>query len=286
MLTEVKAYSSWHSAPVVPLDPDGRAETDLIQIRNINGLDPVKASVSMTELGSIDGSSYAGGNVATRNIVLTLRPNPDWKDWTYENIRQQLIYSYFIPKRPIRLVLYGEELPPVEISGIIESVETNLFSKDPEINVSIICPDPYFTTHDPIVKTGKTIQTGGVPTSIQYDGNMEAGIYLKVSFVNGQPPPTSIAIQIQNPSTTYFAVSLMGIISSTTLFELSSVSLKKFVQNVSISNGVITNIISSIAIRTGSLWPILQSGNNDVSVITDAGAHDWELRYYERFGGL
>ena len=64
MLTEVKAYSSWRSAPTLPLDDNGRAETDLIQIRNIDGLDPVKASVNTSPYGSIDGASYAGSSVA------------------------------------------------------------------------------------------------------------------------------------------------------------------------------------------------------------------------------
>ena len=51
MLTEVKAYSSWQSAPTLLLSDTGRAETDLVQIRNIDGLDPVKASVNTSPLG-------------------------------------------------------------------------------------------------------------------------------------------------------------------------------------------------------------------------------------------
>jgi hypothetical protein len=43
VLTVVKAYSAWQSAPTLPLSEDGRAETDLVQIRNIDGLDPVTA---------------------------------------------------------------------------------------------------------------------------------------------------------------------------------------------------------------------------------------------------
>ena len=33
-------------------------------------------------------------------------------------------------------------------------------------------------------------------------------------------------------------------------------------------------------------WPILQPGENEFSVITDQGVQDWELIYFERFGGL
>ena len=38
--------------------------------------------------------------------------------------------------------------------------------------------------------------------------------------------------------------------------------------------------------QEGSLWPILQPGENEFSVITDQGVQDWELTYFERFGGL
>ena len=51
MLTEVKAFSSWRSAPTLLLNEDGRPEADLIQVRNITGLDPVKASVGTSPYG-------------------------------------------------------------------------------------------------------------------------------------------------------------------------------------------------------------------------------------------
>jgi len=150
VLTEVKVYSSWRSGPTLVLDPDGRAETDLIQISNIDGLDPVKASVNTSPYGSVDGASYTGSSVLSRNIVLTLKLNPDWNTWTYEKIRR-LIYSYFMPKLITRLVFYSDDMIPVEILGIVESASVNPFSKDPEILVSIVCPNPYFQALDPTI---------------------------------------------------------------------------------------------------------------------------------------
>ena len=62
--------------------------------------------------------------------------------------------------------------------------------------------------------------------------------------------------------------------------------MQKFVQNVNIGSGVITNLLSKVHIQEGSLWPTFQPGENEFSVITDHGVHDWELTYFERFGGL
>lgn len=282
MLTEVKAYSAWQSAPTLPLSVTGRAETDLVQIRNIDGLDPVKASVNTSPLGSVDGAAYTGSNVIERNIVLTIHPNPDWASWTYESLRR-LLYSYFMPKRPVQLVFYSDDMPPVQISGIVESVEVNPFSSDPEVLVSIICPDPYFTALDSEVIAGQSVRTGGAVKNISYDGTVEAGIHVEVSFTSG-PAPTVIGIQIGDPAISYFTVA--ATVGSAMYFEMSSIPMQKFVQNVSIGSGVITNLLSKVQIREGSSWPILQPGEQDFSVITDQGVQDWELTYFERFGGL
>jgi Phage tail protein len=282
VLTEVKAFSSWRSAPTLPLSEPGRPETDLIQIRNIDGLDPVKASVNTSPFGSVDGASHTGSSVLTRNIVLTLHPNPDWDNWTYESLRK-LLYSYFMPKRPTRLVLYSNHMVPVEISGIVESVTVNMFSKDPELIVSIICPDPYFTALNPTVITGQTVRAGGSAVIVEYDGTIEAGMNVKVTSVTA-PDPTDIGIQIGDPLLTYFAV--LATVSPTLYFEMSSIPMRKFVQNVEIGSGVITNLLSKVHVQEGSAWPSLQPGENEFSVVTDQGVQDWTLTYFERFGGL
>jgi phage-related protein len=280
VLTEVKAYSSWASAPTLLLDQDGRPETDLVQIRNIDGLEPVKASVNTSLFGSVDGAAYTGASVPSRNIVLTIHPNPDWHTWKYEDLRK-LIYSYFMTKRPVRLVFYSDEDPPVEILGIVESVDNNIFSKDQEFNVSVICPDPYFISLDPKVITGQTIRSGGNPVTVTYNGSVETGFGVKVSFSSGTAP-TTIGIQVGDPKVSYF--NLTATVGSTLYLDMSSIAMQKYIQNVSIGSGVITNLLSKM--QEGSKWPLFQPGDNDFSVITDQGVQDWELTFYERFGGL
>ena len=280
MLTEVKAYSSWQSAPELLLSDTGRAETDLVQIRNIEGLDPVKASVNTSPYGSVDGESYVGSSVLSRNIVLTIGMNPDWGDWTYESLRR-LLYSYFMPKRPVQLVFYSDDMDPVEIRGIVESAEINTFSKDPEFVVSVICPDPHFTALEPTVLTGQSVRPGGNARVIEYEGNIEIGMHVQVTQVSGAAP-TSIGIQIGDPSSSYF--NLAATVTATNYFEANSVPTRRFVQNVDLNSGVISSLLSKVV--QGSQWPIFQPGENEFSVITDAGVQDWELVYYERFGGL
>lgn len=282
MLTEVKAYSSWHSAPTLLLDEDGRAENDLLQVRNIDGLDPVTATANTIPLGAIDGVSYIGGNVPARNIVLTIGFNPDWDGWTYRSLRA-LVYGYFMPKRPSRLVFYSDDMIPVEISGIVESVTVNQFSKDPELIVSIICPDPYFTALEPTIVNGQSVRPDGDSESIEYNGSVGTGMTVKVSHVSGDEP-TYIGIRIGDPIVTYFTVETN--VDADNFFEMSSVPMRKYVQNINIVDGVITNLLSKAELEEGASWPVFYPTEEIFAVITDQGIQDWELTYYERFGGL
>ena len=61
--------------------------------------------------------------------------------------------------------------------------------------------------------------------------------------------------------------------------------MRKFVQNVDIGMELLL-IFFKVKVHEGSVWPVLQPGENEFPVITDQGIQDWELTYFERFGGL
>lgn len=281
MLTQLEAYSSWESAPTLPLSDNGREETDLIQIRGITGLDPVKAAINTSPFGSVDGVAFTGANVPTsRNIVLTLHPNPDWNTWSYEGLRR-LIYSYFMPKLLTRLLFRSNDIPPVEIYGYVEDVSVTQFSQDVEIQVSIICPDPYFTAVSPTVVAGQS-SDGSNPLDIQYNGSVEAGINVEVTRLL-DPAPTYIAIQVGEAVVSYFRVA--ATVSSSMYFLMNSIPGSKYARNVQLGTGVITNLLPNL--QQGSQWPTMKPGVNDFSVITDTpGKQDFQLIYFERYGGL
>lgn len=278
MIQTLRAYSSWASAVELPLDPLGRAETDLVHIRNIEGLGPVNAAINTTPLGSLDGNIFVGSSVASRNIVLTLAPNPDWSTWTYEKLRQ-LIYTYFMPKKMVRLVFETDEFSPVEIFGYIESNEPKIFSKDGEIQVSVICPYPYFTSVDPVVLTGTTYDDAIV---VDYEGTVESGVVVEMHYVSGIAQAGAL-VRIGDelgPSMYVYTT-----IDATNYYKMSSIPGQKYIQLVNVSTGVITNLLSEV--EAGSVWPAFQPGENTVLVTGVSGSPaDWTLTYYNRFGGL
>lgn len=277
MLQTLRAYSSWSSAVEVPLEPLGRAETDLFQIRNIEGLGPVNAEINTSALGSSDGHSYVGSAVGARNIVLTIKPNPDWAVWTYEKLRQ-LLYRYFMPKRMVRLVFETDEFPAVEIFGYVETNEPQLFSKDGEIQISIICPYPYFTSVDPITVEGTTAAPG---TELEYEGTVETGINVQVSYGSGSPG-AYVTIQTGNPYVQ--RLSLVTTIDANNYYVVNTIPGQKYVQTVNPTTGVITNRLSEL--DAGFSWPYLQPGENIFLVSANVSGLDWVLTYYNRYGGL
>lgn len=286
MLTALKAYSPLPAAPVLPLGK-GVPDSDFFQIREIDGLGPVKASINTTPYGSIDGTAYNGSLAEQRNIVIKLGFNPDWVQFTFEELRK-LLYAYFAPKMHTQLVFTSTHLPEVKIDGYVETMEPTLFAKDGETQISIICPDPYFTAVQPKIVNGLTANDNSAPVEIDYGGSTETGILVRVTDSALQmgraetPAPDSITIQVGDPSQQTFKVDAS--VDASCVFITDSIPGEKYVQEVELGTGVITNLYSKV--ESGYKWPLLLPGPNKFQVITNQGTKDWELTYYERFVGL
>ena len=109
-----------------------------IAIKEITGLGPVKADLSMDRYALIDGAFLKGVRVGTRNVVLTLIP-------CGEDIQQlrRKVYKYFGVSETISLEVITDWVS-AKSDFIVESVEPNIFSERQEIQVSLIGLDPYW----------------------------------------------------------------------------------------------------------------------------------------------
>lgn len=277
MLSSVNVYSSWLGATNLAMSGVG-IEKDLVQILSIDGLGPVKATINTTPFGSVDGEAFSGSVVPKREIVMHLALNPDWVNFSMEDLRR-IVYSYFMSKQKVRLVFYSDDdFPTVEIYGYTEAVEPVMFSKNGELQVTIICPDPYFTGIDPVGTTGTT--ESGV--TIDYAGSVPSGVNVRVT-ARAFPSPTINWLTIRTNSLVP-ELNLHHDLTPQAYFEMNSVSGNKYAHFVDVTgSGVITSVLPNI---TTFGWPILIPGPNDFSVASDVGVADWSLTFYERFGGL
>ena len=109
-----------------------------IAVKEITGLGPVKADISMDRYALIDGAFLKGIRVGTRNVVLTLIP---WGE-DIQQLRRKL-YRYFGVSETISLEVITDWVS-AKSDFIVESVEPNIFSERQEIQVSLIGLDPYW----------------------------------------------------------------------------------------------------------------------------------------------
>ena len=110
---------------------------DNYYITGVQGLTPPATNINTAKAGIIDGTFFNSASVEERNIVITLVLNGD-----IEANRQKL-YRIFPRKTPCT-IFFKNENRDVKIQGYVETIESDLFVKREQVQISIICPRPYF----------------------------------------------------------------------------------------------------------------------------------------------
>lgn len=103
----------------------------------VQGLTPPATAVNTATAGTIDGTFFNSARVNQRNIVITIILNGD-----IEGNRQRL-YQIFPRKTPCT-VYFKNKNRDVKIVGYVEALEGDLFVMREQMQISIICPRPYF----------------------------------------------------------------------------------------------------------------------------------------------
>jgi hypothetical protein len=297
MLTAVTVINGHSDDLELVLEGDIHAES--FQLHNINGLGPVTAQINTLPFGAYDGEFHIGSFVGKRNIVLTIGLNPDWATMSVADLRLAL-YAYFMPKSQVTLKFTTTNLPDVQINGYVESCEPNIFSKDPEIVISILCPEPSFVATEPTTLAGVVAVSpgGGIPEDYEYEidyaGNIATGFKLSpIRLLTPESTPYNGEITINN------VIDHPGVyrrelfqfeaaISTEYHVYFSSVSGEKFVRSRDVGSGIDTSILGAMTTDEVSVWPKFVPGINKFSVVSDSGVEQkrFDLEYYTKFGGL
>jgi hypothetical protein len=174
MLTRVEVYTLQGAQLGLEL----RYPTDGIALAEIEGLDPVKAILVSSSFAQMDGQQYHTSRRDFRNIKLKIVLDPDYIHDSVRDVRTRL-YDYFMPKQSVLLRFFMSDGLTVDINGRVETFETLIFSKEPEVYVSIVCFDPDFFIPTPIVLDGSTVHTTN-EMSITYSGTVETGFVFEL----------------------------------------------------------------------------------------------------------
>lgn len=290
MLTTLEVYSALDTPPDVPLVLGSREDTDPIHIREITGLGPVKADIATSSYGASDGAYQTGAVIGYRNIVIKVGFNPDWVNDTVASLREKL-YAYFMTKRGVRLRFFRDNLPTVEIAGTVETCEPNIFSKDPEVQISILCPDPDFVA----VATSYVEGWAAGPSYAEWVNFTSLSNADKVPFkmvfqyISGDEyTDGQVVIQKGTTGIVFPAFQVTGEISAAMELHINSERGNKTAQNILPDDDLI-NLLNTMTDE--SEWLYVTPGTNAFKVILldgdiPAETIRWTMTWHERFGGI
>lgn len=119
-----------------------RPEDSGVIVSNIEGIGTPRATINSDEVATIDGGIFTSARTEQRNIVFTLLPMfyPMVEDARLK------IYKYFPIKKNVTLDFVTDRRQ-AECVGYVESNAPTIFSKQESVQVSIVCPDPFFYEH-------------------------------------------------------------------------------------------------------------------------------------------
>lgn len=283
MITKVEVFSPQPDAPILPLGGEMPFD-DPVFIRNIDGLGPVKADIARTPYASGRGAVYQGSTTPDRNVVFTLGFNPDWEGLQTIASLRQILYRYFMPENWCKLRFFSQELPDVDIEGYVESCEPNMFSQDPEMQISVICPKPDFIEVDATIYNG-VVDDGTLELAFDYSGTIDTGYEIRVDqsvdVPNYTGPLTIVHTAFQEAQ--FFKVD-PAVIDGIRYFKLSTVANAKRVSEIYKADGTVDNLLP--VMTADSVWPILKPGQNLFKISADQIGLAWTMAYFNRYGGL
>lgn len=278
-----------------------------IAVKEISGIGPVKADINMTKFSSGDGSRYNSARVDTRNIVFKLI----LLGITSVEEARQLTYKYFPIKKPVTIVIETDNRIGKTV-GIVESNEPDIFSKQEETQISIICENPYFISmrggetklvtfygiepafefpfsneslEEPLIEFG--IIKLRQEEIVTYDGDAETGFVIKmhalgeVRQITIYNTGTRESMKIDTEKIR--SITGQGIISGDDI-TISTVKGEKYI--TILREGVTTNILNALDKNTD--WFQLSKGDNRFAYICEYGAENLEFKieYKTLFEGV
>lgn len=245
-------------------------------VAEINGLDPVKASIVTTKFGNSRGAAYQSSTLPERNITLTLEYDKFHED-SIEDLRNRL-YPFFISGQEVSLRFYMDSGLTVDIDGYSESMESPLFVQDPKADISIICPEPDFVETTPTVQTGM-FTSDGTPRYVDYPGTAPVGMVYVVDVAN---PMSDITFYQTTPNGALYSMEFAGSLLAGDKLTISTVEGNKYVTLK--RAGVDSSALYGISPQ--SKWLQLEHGTNALRVYSSGPGSPVSITYTGVYGGL
>lgn len=248
-------------------------------VQDIEGLDPVKATLVSSAFAQMDGEQYQASRREKRNIVLTLGYEPDYAVGTVMDLRKKL-YSFFMPKQRVLLRFFQTGEPVLQIYGRVESLVSPKFAKEPTAVISLICFDPDFYNPSPIIIPGNTTSSSIEQTHV-YPGSVESGIIFRL-LVNRDITEFTIYHRPPDDSLRQLDFSVATPLVAGDILTISTIPGNKYATLT--RGGVDTSLLFGISPQSN--WISLFSGTNKYRIYAEGTGIPYQIEYTTKYGGL
>lgn len=268
-----------------------------IAITDITGIDAVTADIYDQEMASSDGSIYTSSRATKRNIVISATLLPVT---TVEEVRH-LLYKMF-PVKHATTLRFETETRVCEINGYVESNAHVIFKEQVTIQVSVICPYPYFhsvegdgsnvtyfygiepmfefpfsneSLEENLIEFGEIVSKK--ENVIVYEGDEDTGIIIRINAFGSAGSIiiynvlTRESMRLDNDKLQ--KMTGKGISQGDEII-ISTVKNDKYIQLL--RDGIYTNILNCL--DRDSDWIGLSNGDNVFAYEADSGADNLQFR--------
>jgi Phage tail protein len=246
-------------------------------VRDIQGLDPVKATLASSAYAQQDGGQLHNARREARNITMKIGLKPDYVSTSVRSLRSGL-YHFFMPKSLITFSLYDDDVLWGTTEAVVESCENNMFTDDPQVDISIMCYDPDFYAPE-VTHIDSATVSDTTTQEIDYEGTSDTGIEFALTF-----PADSGEIRLYNtrPDNVLNLVILQGSFLANDVLKVNSNQGRK---SIVVSRGGM-NIPSLYYLDRRSSWVSLEHGVNLFRAYYSGSAIPFTLDYTARYGGF
>lgn len=274
MLARVEVRTRQGALLSFPLDD----VSDGLIMEGIEGLDPVKATIVSSSFAGADGEQYHSARRESRNLKFTIGLEPDYVDTSVADLRKRL-YAFFMPKSEVTTRYVMDDGLYVEIDGRVESFDSPLFTKEPQVDISLMCFDPDFIDPNPIQLVNEMSVATSDNIHIDYDGTVETGVVFTVrpnravnQFTIYHLPPDGSLRQLD------FSIPLVAgdVLQVSTITGAKGATLTR--------GGTISSALYGISPQSN--WIELQPGTNDLRLYAEGASFPYDIEYTTRYGGL
>lgn len=257
-----------------------------IVVRNIDGLDPTKATLVSSGFANQNGEQYHSSKREVRDIKIQLGLQPEDVNMSVKELRDQL-YSFFMPQS-LALLSFHQETRldesvvvaalDLNIEGYIEEFLCPLFAQDPIADISIRCFNPDFYSPIPVVVNGYTV-SDSTEILLTNVGTVESGAIFELRLDRGLD---TFAIYNRLPDGTIRSTNFSFPLLDGDILTVNSNPGQK---SITVNRAGVESFIL-YAMTPDSPWPEILPGDNSIRVYAAGAGIPYTLTYTAKYGGL